>query len=531
MKLKLLILIIILSVFLRFYLLDKIPPGVNVDEAYQSYNAYSLLTTGRDHFGKSHPLYFRTFGTFQSPLYTYLTELPIFLFNLSIFSTRLVSAFSGVLIVLLTFLIISQIKGREDKNPAITAALLVAISPWAIFFSRNAIEANLSLLIMLAALFIFVFSFKRPKLLILATIILGLSTYAYQAQRVSSVLFIAFFLIIFWKSYSKRIILAALLAFFAVQIPQFLLLGTEASSRRLDQVSYWNNLHGSFLENAYYLIRKFSAQYSAYLSPKNLFFNPDPQAVRSIPDLSVFYSWMVISFALGLKEIFKVIREPVVKMMLLNGLVSVVPAALTTEPFYTMRTLPYLWFVTIIISLGTYVVFRKLTFTYRCIFIAFILILSLGLFYFKYFILLKYERSINYGYPYIELTKKTEELKDKKFVFDTARDTSYILFLFHKRYDPLEFQKLNGIKDLSNYYNDINLNRNYLIGNIEMRTIYWSDAYVEQFLAGDYLAISPIDVVEHKLTLIEDIKGLDGVSAIKLYATNPQAKRNPNLVK
>ncbi len=523
----LLILITILAIFLRFFLLDKIPPGLNVDEAYQGYNAYSILLTGKDHFGKSWPFYFRTFGTFQSPLYTYLTIVPVFLFNLSIFSTRFISAVSGVLIIILTYFIIGRIKGKESNKLAIISAVLVAISPWAIFFSRNAIEANLALLILLAGLAIFVLSLDRPRLLILASAIFGLSTYAYQAQRLSTVLFISLFIVIFRKSFSnKKIIIISLVIFFIIQIPQLVLIGTEASSRRLDQVSYWNNLSGNILENTYYLIRKFAAQYTAYLSPKNLFFDPDPQKVRSIPDLSVFYSFMIIPFLLGLREIFKVIREPVIRIILLNGLVSLIPAALTTEPFYTMRILPFLWFVTIVIALGTYFLFRKFSFIYKCIFITFILILSLGLFYPKYFILLKYERSINYGYPYIELAKKSEELKGKKLVLDSARDNSYILLAFYKKNNPLEFQKLNALKNISNYYNDINLNHNYLIGNIEMRPISWKDdAYTEQFLAGDYLAISPIDEKEHKLTLIEDIKGLDGAAGIKLYKTNPEAKR------
>ncbi len=525
----LLILITVLAVFLRFYLLDQIPTGLNVDEAYQGYNAYSLLQTGKDHFGKDFPLYFRVFGTFQSPLYTYLTIIPVYLFNLSIFSTRFISAISGVLIVILTYSIISKIPRKDSKKLALIAAGMVTISPWAIFFSRNAIEANLALLIVLAGLLMFVLSLNRPKLLIPATFLFGLSTYAYQAQRLSTILFIALFLIIFRKSFrSKKIILIAVAVFVITQIPQLLLIGTAASSRRLDQVGYWGNLSGNALQNIYFLTRKFAAQYTAYLSPKNLFFDPDPQAVRSIPDLSVFYSFMIIPFFFGIKELLKIFKQPVIKIILINGLVSIIPAALTTEPFYTMRVLPFLWLVTIIIAMGIYYRFQNLKPNFRWIFIAVILIFSLGLFYTKYFILLKYERSLNYGYPYIELAKKSEQFKDQQFVLDSARDTSYILLAFYKKTDPLQFQKSNGLKDTSNYYSDINLNHNYKIGNIEMRGIVWKDdTYINEFLAGDNLAISPIDQTEHRLTLVEDIRGLDGSLGIKLFTTNPTAKRNP----
>ncbi len=523
-----LIIITVLALFLRFYLLDQVPPGLNVDEAYQGYNAYSLIQTGKDHFGKSFPLYFRVFGTFQSPFYTYLTMISVYLFNLSIFSTRFISAAAGVLIVILTYLIIGQIPLKENKKLALFAAGMMAIGPWAIFFSRNAIEANLALLILLAGIYAFVLSLKRPKFLIIGSAIFGLAPYAYQAQRLSTVLFIFLLIVLFRKSFTRKIMLISVIVLFVSQIPQLMLIGTAASSRRLDQVGYWSNLFGNTLQNSYYLIRKFAAQYTAYLSPKNLFFDPDPQLVRSIPDLSVFYSFMIIPFLLGLKEIFKVIKQPVIKVIVINGLASVVPAALTTEPFYTMRVLPYLWLVTVIIAFGVYYLFQKFNRINKSVFIVIILIFSLGLFYTKYFILLKNERSISYGYPYIELAKKSEEQKDKKFVLDSARDTSYILLAFYKKIDPKEFQKLNGLKDSSNYYNDINLNHNYTIGNIQMRGIVWKDdTYINEFLAGDNLAISPIDQTEHRLTLVEDIQGLDGSLGIKLFSTNPTAKRNP----
>ena len=58
-----LILIIILAFVLRFWRLDSYP-AFNADEAALGYNAYSLITTGKDEHGNSWPIHFQSFNDF-----------------------------------------------------------------------------------------------------------------------------------------------------------------------------------------------------------------------------------------------------------------------------------------------------------------------------------------------------------------------------------------------------------------------------------------------------------------------------------
>src|SRR3990167_8016256 len=95
LKIILFLAVLILSIFLRFYNLDNIPAGFNTDEASLGYDAYSILLTGKDQYGKAFPIFLRSFGAYQSPLYAYLTTLPVFLLGLSIFSVRFLSALFG----------------------------------------------------------------------------------------------------------------------------------------------------------------------------------------------------------------------------------------------------------------------------------------------------------------------------------------------------------------------------------------------------------------------------------------------------
>ena len=87
-----LILITLLAGLLRFWDLGSMPPSANWDEISHGYNAYSLLQTGQDEWGRSFPLIFRAFGDYKLPLYIYLTVIPVFLFGLNVFAVRFVSA-------------------------------------------------------------------------------------------------------------------------------------------------------------------------------------------------------------------------------------------------------------------------------------------------------------------------------------------------------------------------------------------------------------------------------------------------------
>ena len=75
-KLKVLfLLIIILSIFLRFYKIGSYP-ALNADEAALGYNAYSLLKTGMDEHGNRFPIHFQSFNDFKPGFYFYLVLHP-----------------------------------------------------------------------------------------------------------------------------------------------------------------------------------------------------------------------------------------------------------------------------------------------------------------------------------------------------------------------------------------------------------------------------------------------------------------------
>ena len=141
-----LVIIVVLAAMFRFGELGDISTGIHADESSQAYNAYSLLKTGKDMYGKAFPILFRANGSYQPPVYTYLTIIPVALFGNTIFSAKFISAFSGTLLVLLSFILVFFYgvgDKRERTKQGLFVSLVLAISPWSVHFSRLAVEGNL----------------------------------------------------------------------------------------------------------------------------------------------------------------------------------------------------------------------------------------------------------------------------------------------------------------------------------------------------------------------------------------------------
>ena len=81
-----LLLIMALAFWLRFYKLTQAPPSLYWEEVALGYDAYSLLKTGKDHRGNSWPIvYLESYMDFKSLLYSYTLILSMAIFGLNNF--------------------------------------------------------------------------------------------------------------------------------------------------------------------------------------------------------------------------------------------------------------------------------------------------------------------------------------------------------------------------------------------------------------------------------------------------------------
>jgi 4-amino-4-deoxy-L-arabinose transferase-like glycosyltransferase len=434
MKIKL-ILILLLTASLRFYRLGEVPSGFVNDEAAFGYNAYSLLKTGRDEFGKSWPVVFHSFGEGKLPVYIYLTMPSVAIFGLNEFAVRLPSAIFGTLTVLLIYLLGLKI---GNWKLGISASFILSVMPWHIHFSRAAFEANVALFFVTAG--VWLWQKKKPGWSLLSLIV---SVFTYSAASV----FVPLWSVYVYRRERKKTILLVL-------IPWIILLLIQSKFGRFGSISIFNPQSGvpQRLEQKYmesggqplWLTRllhnkpveyglDFSRRYLSHLSPDFLFFQGDLNRPRyRAPDvgqlLLVTAPFLVIGWYQAVKK---------KKWWLLVWLfLALLPAALTFETPSAIRSILMAVPLALLIGLGFESV-KKL----RPIFV---LALFINLLYYldAYFVHLPVHQPYEWQGGYKKLVTRVNQLMpdyDKALITD-SRGTAYIYFLFYNQYDPTTWQ-------------------------------------------------------------------------------------------
>jgi hypothetical protein len=75
--------ILVLAVILRFYKLGQAPPSLSWDETAVGYNAWTILHWGKDEWGKTLPLVFKSFEDDKHPVHIYFTAPTVAFFGLN----------------------------------------------------------------------------------------------------------------------------------------------------------------------------------------------------------------------------------------------------------------------------------------------------------------------------------------------------------------------------------------------------------------------------------------------------------------
>lgn len=524
-------LILVLGFFLRFNKISVNPVGLYVDEAAIGYNAYSILKTGKDEYGQPFPFYFRSFGDYKMPLYIYFTTLPIKLFGLNPFAVRFVSVLAGLSTIIVLFYFVRLIFPEKGSYFALINCFLFAISPWSIFFSRGAFEANLGFFLLILSLYSQLVAMKRQKtlLLILSAILFAISTYSYHTEKyLSPVLFfglVGAYVIKQPKNIKVYLRSFASLAIFLLLIlPHILLFSSAAGQSRINNLS---------IINKQFSISQLLSSYTAYFSPRNLFFDSDPDKQRSIPDLSVFHPWMVIPFFLGLYLFFKEKINNSKKLLVSILLISPIPASLANDPFSTIRVYPLVLPLIVVISFG----FEKILILLKnnilkSLLIFLTLFVSLISLYRSLFVLFPRERFDYWSYGFSQVAEKIKTNPAPQILINDPKGTSYIELLFFLGYSPESYQAKTIGNRPRNYYRDGEWINTFSWDNIQVRSISWKDdIYTYQLIITSPLGISAGQAEEHYLTKAFDIIGPDGVIAFSGYLTNPLLKNSDDKIK
>lgn len=212
---------------LRFFDLWRVPSALGQDEAVNGYDAYSLFMTGRDHLGHSFPIAgLEGFGDWISPLLTFLTVPFVGIFGLDLWTVRLVPAQVGVLAVPLMYRLGVEFFG--SRAIGVTAAWLIALSPWHVHLSRFAIPPSLVptmvALLLLALAWTGRTSGRRAAVATL--LVAALTVLSYPTMKLYVPLLLIAAVIIYWSSLRKvgwEALLYATMVFLAVAGPNLYL--------------------------------------------------------------------------------------------------------------------------------------------------------------------------------------------------------------------------------------------------------------------------------------------------------------------
>lgn len=168
--------IIIFGIFVRIYEFGTLPAGLNQDEAYAGYEAYSLMKYGKDTFGYSFPCYFTAWGSGMNVLESYLAIPFIKLFGLSVFTFRLPQLICACISLPVFYLLLKEIFNRKH---ALVGLSVLAICPWHIMLSRWGLESNLAPAFLLFGFYFFVKGIRNNKFFILSAVMYGVALYSY----------------------------------------------------------------------------------------------------------------------------------------------------------------------------------------------------------------------------------------------------------------------------------------------------------------------------------------------------------------
>lgn len=184
-----LLLILLIAVLSRAVGIGRYPVGINVDEAYAGYEAYSMLNYGIDSWGYHNPVYLTVWGSGMSVLESWLMMPFIRLGGLNLTMIRLPQMMLGVLSVLILYLLIRK---TVSQQMALWAGLLIAVCPWHIMMSRWGLDANLAPAFILLGMYFSVLGLEKEPYFILAALFWGLSLYAYALMWIFVPVFLLF---------------------------------------------------------------------------------------------------------------------------------------------------------------------------------------------------------------------------------------------------------------------------------------------------------------------------------------------------
>lgn len=196
MRWRLLLPILILGILLRLYSLANLPAGLHWDEMDTGYQAWSLLQTGKDYFGNVMPVFPHSLADWRTPVFIYSTVPFVAAFDMTAMGVRLPAAIFGILSIILIWIFAGRLFNRRI---GLLAGLSMAVSIWAVQYSRQSVETISLMAYTLVAANLFFRGLKKPKWLVVSGLFFALATACYAPGKLFIPLFILGLIVIHFR--------------------------------------------------------------------------------------------------------------------------------------------------------------------------------------------------------------------------------------------------------------------------------------------------------------------------------------------
>ncbi len=515
--------IVAVGSLIRLYSLTQVPPALHGDESGIGYNAYSLIRTGVDEYGKSYPF---TFRNDFSPLIFYATLPWVFLMGFSDLSTRLPTAFIGILFLPVIYLLV--IKLFENQKLALLTTFLIMMASWHIRSSRMALEMIWALFFQLIGILLFLSdSSKHRWKLVFSFISFGLSVITYQSAKITTPLIILSLILLNIDSFKKRWKIYLVLLSLCI-VPPLLgyFLARPFKDMRFVGISVfavWRsmlppNTSTFSMSNLFSLIHMIVDNYLKHFDPRILFFDSSSLRYFQVENVGMFYVWQIFGIASGLFFLIRNIKQKASQFILSLIIISPVPASLTSGvPFANIgRNLLMFPALEIICAIGIMGTFRFVRKTYGkkwvLIFtILFSVVISwqFGLFMNNYFLDMPTRFASFWGQPLKEampfITK--QETSVNKIVITDSVKQAYMYLLLYGKKEPIWVQEQIKVRHPIVGYSKI--------GKYEFRPIDWSTEQNEP----NVLLVGSTQEIPENDSILYEVKQSDNKVLLRVVKT------------
>lgn len=471
----------------RVYGFGVVPPSLNWDEMAVGVNGWTIATEGRDEWGNTFPLTFKSFGDDKNPVHIYTTALFIKLFGLSDTSVRLPVMVLGILNVLLLFFVAKQL--FKSTFVAFVAALSLAVSPYNLIFSHFNHELNFTIFFFLLGVLLFFLGLKKGKWLVfLSFVFFSIDLLSYNSAKVVVPIFVTVLIALYIKKLLENKIefFAGLFIFLSVIALIFFnpnLSGinranqTSFSEYDIKQMDYYKETSSLFWSRIY-LVKD---QYLAHFSPMYLFINGDYNVRHSTKVFGQFYWIEAIFLAYGILMLL-LLRSKESFILLVLLLIAPIPSALFKESPHSARAMFMTGSMHMLVGLGVYLLVRVLYYikekaplnSAKVSVLSLVILLPLIAYYinqvnrFMTYYVQEYPKkyAVDWQYGMKEAVAYVKSRSDAERVYVTdSRSQPYIFFRFYNPISNLEFGK-NIVLDESQWKlsNTVEMYDKYVFG-------------------------------------------------------------------